>query len=1014
VDSFPDTDKPTNWFHKRSSISNFGRNNQYDSPTKRQYQFLPVEHHTQSIDKNDSELSLHSGSYTSNISSLPSLSPSAPTHNNNVGNLLRIQIETSQENPSVFFVPISVMLQREIEMQEAARINRIGQDRWSTSRIFRMWRRQQQQQQQHHHNHHPQQERRHHSSSASDMTIRLTPEISLQHSKNCYSDFHWKTWLTTCIRAYYNTGCLRIPQSCQGDDILLALEYFGILTASTDMFMFESDLAFQRIQAWSRYYTYRTELAETILEAFDDIEKVQQRIDVGEENEDDEIDHDRAKALFLQSSPFTTLLWVLEDEQKGHFPVNKSSCHVGGIAAKPLTVRAEGGLYQLFYGGQTDMTSSTFRHDDDEDYQLTRNLPCRLRLNFCDYVRQSILPGATVSFNLEQVEFFPSPTDPRARNSTFAVKPVIRIEPDRCKDTSPVRGVKQIDANVENPGSSFPSTSTWHRAVTVSSTGRNDPWKVSQSSTERSPITETLARKGISPTQGDVHASPSPFVPKNLFSHDSYLDTNQNMSFRIHMKSDVNSKTRCPPMYRQDFEMTDVNIKTSRPQDVEMNNAQVEAVQELAPINYVNTQFGDLRSVTSMLSEPVVDTPGIDLRGKTTNCSIISGADRDTHAIEEKKLLTETAKNIIRARVFFEEGTVENPTSEAYQYNESQPRDLRHTDDNVYSPPRRAGIPPNWPESLESAEELGIIPKDGAKDIVQEHRTDKKIIVSHQISLEPTEAGPPTKTPLDTWGNLLASVCEAVIPVRPSNNSSSSPTRAFRVCVTESRSHQQDCDLPGEKDVAQPSAGCPCRQGTGVVHVEGGPSQWVPTDTFPNEKKEEARKTTTSDLTNDQFLRQMGREISTQFDALIKVAFEASEIAANGFLPTIPEETPGTILPQIEEKRMKIATRKSQVSFDAYQKPMRHTSEESSFNAAFIPLQSQQSHWKRSKLPVGRRTLSPTRASYRSSDSDVFDVQPRSSHLNPTTFRDRSVSSLSELSSARLPRQTKDCRKMLM
>lgn len=60
--------------------------------------------------------------------------------------------------------------------------------------------------------------------------------------------------------------------------------------------------------------------------------------------------------------------------------MTKSSWHVGGNVAKILTVRAEGGLYDLFCGEETDQMSSKFRNcddDDDEDYQLTRDLPCR-------------------------------------------------------------------------------------------------------------------------------------------------------------------------------------------------------------------------------------------------------------------------------------------------------------------------------------------------------------------------------------------------------------------------------------------------------------------------------------------------------------------------------------------------------------------------------------------------------------------------------------------------------------
>ena len=117
----------------------------------------------------------------------------------------------STTNGSFFFVPVSLMLQREIEMQEAARVHRIGQDRWSSSRIFRMWKT------------HKSRKIQDEATAAHDeiMTIRLTPEVSLgqdisSSSANSSTQFRWKPWLTTCIRAYYNTGVLRIPEACQG------------------------------------------------------------------------------------------------------------------------------------------------------------------------------------------------------------------------------------------------------------------------------------------------------------------------------------------------------------------------------------------------------------------------------------------------------------------------------------------------------------------------------------------------------------------------------------------------------------------------------------------------------------------------------------------------------------------------------------------------------------------------------------------------------------------------------
>ena len=85
----------------------------------------------------------------------------------------------------------------------------------------------------------------------------------------------------------------------------------------------------------------------------------------------------------------------------------------------------------------------------------------------------------------------------------------------------------------------------------------------------------------------------------------------------------------------------------------------------------------------------------------------------------------------------------------------------------------------------------------------------------------------------------------------------------------------------------------------------------------------------------------MGREISTQFDALMKMSFEASDhvqIAPNELLPTIPEEIPGMILPQVEEKPIELTMKKSQTSFDSYLMPKRQTFESTALSTASLPV----------------------------------------------------------------------------
>ena len=68
--------------------------------------------------------------------------------------------------------------------------------------------------------------------------------------------------------------------------------------------------------------------------------------------------------------------------------------------------------------------------------------------------------------------------------------------------------------------------------------------------------------------------------------------------------------------------------KATRLQEYKIKSIQVEADQESAPITYVNTQFGDLRSVTSVLSEPVTDSSRTVSERNATDFCPIDDAER--------------------------------------------------------------------------------------------------------------------------------------------------------------------------------------------------------------------------------------------------------------------------------------------------------------------------------------------------------------------------------------------------
>ena len=332
-------------------------------------------------------------------------------------NLVWIKIESSNvEVSSSFCIPVSLIWKRELEMQAAARANKIGKERWTSSRIFRMWKSQCERQQGMQKNQTLKYEREvKNPDSSSEMVLRMTPEISLRNSNSSCRLYRWKPWLTKCISSYYNTGSLRIPDECTGDDILLTLEYFGILTTSPKTFLFESRSPYVRTQSWSRYFTHRAHLAESFLEAYDNAEIKEGRRQNERPNEPESI-FSRTKHL----------AWVLlkenEYDERDLFCVVKdasSSPETGfekGISDTRdgimiLTVNSTGGLYDLFLGkkqsrclGERDCTTCNEEDSEANTNFALQEMSSRMRQDFCEHLTRSLPPWTSMQFDIEQVE----------------------------------------------------------------------------------------------------------------------------------------------------------------------------------------------------------------------------------------------------------------------------------------------------------------------------------------------------------------------------------------------------------------------------------------------------------------------------------------------------------------------------------------------------------------------------------------------------------------------------------
>jgi hypothetical protein len=137
------------------------------------------------------------------------------------------------------WVKMAHLAAREAEMLQAAAQFQISPARWTSSLLHR------------------------HYYELGEDQLRLDPERDCVARNYSYA-MQWEDWMTNLVVQYYETGRLQIPDACQGYDLLLLLEYFGILYAPEQL-VFCSYAAYQRVRAWSDYLTLRTTLAEHVV-----------------------------------------------------------------------------------------------------------------------------------------------------------------------------------------------------------------------------------------------------------------------------------------------------------------------------------------------------------------------------------------------------------------------------------------------------------------------------------------------------------------------------------------------------------------------------------------------------------------------------------------------------------------------------------------------------------------------------------------------------------------------------
>jgi len=292
--------------------------------------------------------------------------------------------QKSQGNSS-FCIPVSLMIQRELEMREAAASFGISCDRWKDSLLYREW----------------QYKMDDDASSRPTLpldtrqrggkqTLRLDPEQDCAASNHSQS-FIWHPWLTTCIRAYYNTEAIRIPDDCNGSDILLALEYFGIVY-TPEQLTFDSFGAYLRVKLWSDYFTHRSKMGDWVMQKL-------------------------LKSNSRHSHSFATS----PDPREGALMVCNKRVDI-----------LDGGLVLDAAKYDEEMPSCRVVHDFFNDEEQLDDDPARLdalmRDDFRAYV-QHLLPGTDVSFKLRHVSVEMARSDIIAQRAVLHVDFVSKPQP---------------------------------------------------------------------------------------------------------------------------------------------------------------------------------------------------------------------------------------------------------------------------------------------------------------------------------------------------------------------------------------------------------------------------------------------------------------------------------------------------------------------------------------------------------------------------------------------------------
>jgi len=184
-----------------------------------------------------------------------------------------VNCRTSDKIHSFNHIPVAKVKERDWEMHQMAKQANIPKSRWNGSLLYRKWNQMQdapakaseQRKQQ------PKSHGSKHQEMEETKIITLHPVHTLSQAHVVSSKLQWyQPWIIDCIKYYYLTGVIRVPRRCHGFEILLALEFFGILYTSPDQLVFDVPDVYPKVKLWSKYYALRASLAQWVVDELQD------------------------------------------------------------------------------------------------------------------------------------------------------------------------------------------------------------------------------------------------------------------------------------------------------------------------------------------------------------------------------------------------------------------------------------------------------------------------------------------------------------------------------------------------------------------------------------------------------------------------------------------------------------------------------------------------------------------------------------------------------------------------